>query len=56
MVFYLVGPFMGYGTKMEPLIALGIALVWGIYGGVYFVRASKASGRTTLVRTQAGAA
>jgi APA family basic amino acid/polyamine antiporter len=55
MVFYLVGPFMGYGTKMEPLIALGIALVWGIYGGVYFVRASKAAGRTTLVQ-QAGAA
>jgi amino acid transporter len=55
MAFYLIGPFMGYGTKMEPLIALGIALVWGIYGGVYFVRASKATGRTTLVQ-QAGAA
>jgi len=56
MIFYLVGPFMGYGTKMEPLIALGIALVWGTYGGVYFVRASKSTGRTTLVQTQAGAA
>jgi len=55
MAFYLIGPFMGYGTKMEPLIALGIALVWGIYGGIYFVRASKATGRTTLVQ-QAGAA
>ena len=55
MAFYLIGPFMGFGTKMEPLIALGIALVWGIYGGIYFVRASKATGRTTLVR-QAGAA
>ena len=38
MAFYLVGPFMGYGTKMEPLLALGVALVWGIYGGIYFVR------------------
>jgi amino acid transporter len=55
MAFYLIGPFMGYGTKMEPLIALGIAAVWGIYGGIYFVRASKATGRTTLVQ-QAGAA
>jgi len=55
MAFYLIGPFMGFGTKMEPLIALGIALVWGIYGGIYFVRASKATGRTTLVQ-QAGAA
>jgi amino acid transporter len=48
MIFYVVGPFMGYGTKMEPLIALGIALVWGIYGGIYFLRASKATGRTTF--------
>ena len=48
MVFYVAGPFMGYGTKMEPLIALGIALVWGIYGGIYFLRASKAMGRTTF--------
>jgi amino acid transporter len=52
MVFYLVGPFMGYGTKMEPLLALGIALVWGIYGGIYFLRASKATGRTTLVESR----
>src|ERR1700691_5855589 len=49
MSFYLVGPFMGYGTKAEPLIALGVAAVWGIYGGIYFLRSSKAKGRTTLV-------
>ena len=55
MAFYVIGPFMGYGTKLEPLIALGVALVWGIYGGVYFIRATKAAGRTTLVQ-QAGAA
>jgi basic amino acid/polyamine antiporter, APA family len=55
MAFYVIGPFMGYGTKLEPLIALGVALVWGIYGGVYFLRTSKATGRTTLVQ-QAGAA
>jgi len=56
MVFYLVGPFMGYGTKMEPLLALGIALCWAIYGGIYFMRASKAAGRTTLVDTRVPAA
>ena len=50
MAFYLIGPFMGYGTKMEPLLALGIALVWGIYGGIYFFRMSKTSGRTTLIQ------
>jgi amino acid transporter len=49
MGFYLIGPFMGYGTKMEPLLALGIAAVWAIYGGIYFVRASKSTGRSTLI-------
>ncbi|MBV8808940.1 MAG: hypothetical protein JO033_09715, partial [Acidobacteriaceae bacterium] len=49
MAFYLIGPFMGYGTKLEPLLALGIAGVWGLYGAIYFVRTSKATGRTTLV-------
>ena len=55
MAFYVIGPFMGYGTKMEPLLALGIALVWAVYGGIYFIKASKTGGRTTLVtsRTQA---
>jgi len=56
MMFYLVGPFMGYGTKMEPLLALGIALVWAIYGGIYFVRSSKTAGRTTLVTSRSSAA
>jgi amino acid transporter len=49
MAFYLIGPFMGYGTAKEPLLALGIAIVWAIYGGIYFMRASKQKGRTTLV-------
>lgn len=56
MAFYLVGPFMGYGTKLEPLLALGIAVVWGIYGGIYFMRASKATGRTTRVTERVTAA
>ncbi len=53
MAFYLVGPFMGYGTKMEPFLALGIAAVWAIYGGIYFVMSSKKSGKTTLVSSRA---
>ncbi len=50
---YLVLPFMGYGTPKEPFIALGIAGVWAIYGGIYFVMNSKKKGRTTLVPTRA---
>ncbi|HEY1221331.1 MAG: APC family permease [Bryobacteraceae bacterium] len=56
MAFYLVGPFMGYGTKMEPLLALGIAAVWAIYGGIYFTRAGKKAGRTTLVASRSASA
>ncbi|MGH9445746.1 MAG: hypothetical protein ACRD3O_08470, partial [Terriglobia bacterium] len=56
MGFYLVGPFLGYGTKMEPLLALGIAIIWAIYGAIYFTRSSKRTGRTTLVPTPAARA
>jgi amino acid transporter len=52
MITYLVGPFLGIGTKAEPLLALGIALVWAIYGGIYFVMSSKSSGRSTLVNSR----
>jgi basic amino acid/polyamine antiporter, APA family len=55
MAFYLIGPFLGYGTKMEPLTALGIAAVWGIYGGIYFVSSSKKKGRTTMVQARGSA-
>jgi basic amino acid/polyamine antiporter, APA family len=49
MSFYLIGPFMGYGTKMEPYLALGIAAVWAIYGGIYFAMNSRKTGKTTMV-------
>jgi APA family basic amino acid/polyamine antiporter len=52
MAFYLVGPFMGFGTKMEPLLALGVALVWAVYGGIYFMGISKKHGKTTLVTSR----
>ena len=55
MAAYVVLPFMGIGTKLEPFTALGVAAIWLIYGGNYFTRSSKATGRTTLVdrRTRA---
>jgi basic amino acid/polyamine antiporter, APA family len=56
MAFYLIGPFMGYGTPKEPLLALGIAAVWGIYGAIYFLSSSRKKGRTTLVSASAKAA
>jgi len=55
MAAYLVLPFLGIGTKMEPWLALGIAGVWAVYGGIYFLRASKNTGRTTLLPDEAKA-
>jgi amino acid transporter len=52
MAFYLIGPFLGIGTKMEPLLALGIAAVWGLYGGFYFLSSGKATGKTPLMQTR----
>jgi amino acid transporter len=49
MAFYLIGPFMGYGTKMEPLLALGIAFAWAAYGALHFVSIGKAHGKPTLL-------
>jgi basic amino acid/polyamine antiporter, APA family len=55
MLFYLIGPFLVTGMSIkEPYFALGIALVWGIYGAWYFVSSGKKKGRTTLVGANVG--
>ena len=53
MLFYLVGPFTVTGMSVkEPYIALGFCLVWGLYGGYYFARASKRKGKEILLRSK----
>ncbi len=54
MAFYLIGPTMGYGTVKEPLGALLIAAVWGLYGAFYFMRSSKAKGKGMLLQSKQG--
>jgi len=50
MLFYIVGPFVVSGMSWkEPFIALGICAVWGIYGAIYFSRASKAKAKPVLL-------
>jgi hypothetical protein len=49
MAFYLISPIFGLGTFKEPLLALGISAIWGIYGAIYFIRSSKAKGRAVLL-------
>ena len=52
MAVYVLGPFFNLGTKMEPLTALGISSLWGLYGAVYFLRSSKAKGKTVLLEAK----
>ena len=52
MGFYLAGPIFGLGTFKEPLLALGISAVWGLYGGIYFLRSSKAKGKSILIESK----
>ena len=50
MIFYLVGPFMVPGMSwQESYLALAIAAVWGIYGGIYFMGRSKKTGKSILI-------
>jgi hypothetical protein len=49
MAFYIIGPIEGLGSVKEPLVAVLIAAIWGIYGGIYFMRSSRKRGKTTLV-------
>ena len=53
MGFYVAGPVFGLGTFKEPLLALGISAVWGIYGAIYFIRSSKAKGKEILLTSKA---
>jgi amino acid transporter len=55
MLFYLIGPSMVAGmSPKEPRIALAICAAWGIYGGIYFMRASKTKNKSVLVDKKPG--
>jgi amino acid transporter len=52
MAFYIIGPIEGLGSVKEPLLAVGIAAVCGLYGVFYFIRNSKKpEGILLLVRS-----
>ena len=52
MAFYVIGPYSGYGTPHEPLIALGIAAVWAAYGGFHFLIVGRRAGKTALLQSK----
>lgn len=50
MLFYLVGPFTVSGMSVkEPYIALAVCGAWGVYGALYFVRASRRKAKPLFV-------
>jgi APA family basic amino acid/polyamine antiporter len=52
MAVYLLGPVFSLGTIKEPLLALGISGVWGLYGAYYFIRSSKSKGKSILLASK----
>jgi amino acid transporter len=52
LAFYVIGPIEGLGSAKEPLLALGISAIWGIYGAIYFTRSSKKKGKSTILVTK----
>ena len=56
MAYYLISPVFGLGTFKEPLLALGISAVWGLYGAYYFVKSSKKKGKAILLDAKQAAA
>jgi basic amino acid/polyamine antiporter, APA family len=52
MAFYIAGPYFSYGTPHEPLLALGIAAVWALYGAFYFLTAGRTTGKSALLQSR----
>ena len=52
MAFYIIAPAFGLGTFKEPLLALGISAIWGVYGAIYFLKASKTKGKPVLLASR----
>jgi hypothetical protein len=49
LALYIIGPLEGIGSWKEPIIAVVLSAVWGLYGAVYFSRNSKKKGKETVL-------
>jgi len=52
LAFYIIGPLEGLGSWKEPIFAVILAVVWGLYGAIYFARNSKKKGKATVLVTK----
>ena len=53
LAFYIIGPLEGLGSAKEPLMAVAISIIWGVYGAIYFTRNSRRRGKETLLMAKA---
>ena len=49
LAFYVIGPLEGLGSWKEPIFAVILSLIWGIYGAIYFTRNSRKKGKETIL-------
>jgi basic amino acid/polyamine antiporter, APA family len=49
LAFYVIGPLEGLGSWKEPIFAVILSLVWGLYGAIYFARNSRRKGKATVL-------
>ncbi len=49
LAFYIIGPLEGLGSAKEPLMAVALSVIWGVYGAIYFMRSSKRRGKETIL-------
>jgi amino acid transporter len=49
LAFYVIGPLEGLGSWKEPIFAVILSLVWGLYGAIYFTRNSRRKGKSTVL-------
>jgi APA family basic amino acid/polyamine antiporter len=53
LTFYIIGPLEGLGSAKEPLMAVAISIIWGVYGAIYFTRNSRRRGKETILMAKA---
>lgn len=52
LAFYVIGPIEGLGSAKEPLLAVALSALWGIYGLIYFISSSKKKSQAMLLKTE----
>ena len=50
LAFYVIGPIEGLGSWKEPVLAVALSALWGVYGVIYFVRSSRKGGKDILMK------